>query len=154
MKVSQILTATTLQVLVSIARDALRYVDEHARGDEFSLRIDLRAWTTVTRGGQAPISGQTFAQRDVLVSRAAWVKHVLGPIGVGDYVLMELPVPPPPERERWRKSLEHIAEAEGFYHEGRDAEVLHRCHAAFEALDGAPKAVFSIASLTRRSVRS
>lgn len=140
-----LLLATSIQVMVPITRDVVRHVDEHARGDQLSLRVDLRARTTVQRAGEPETpwpGGESFAQGSALVPRASWVKDVVEPLGVETYVLLELPIPPAPERDRWAKSLDHIVMAERFYHEGNDPEVLQRCHAAFEALQGAPKAVF------------
>jgi hypothetical protein len=57
-------------------------------------------------------------------------------------VLLDLPLPPPPDLERWQASVDHLRAAERFYHDGNDPEVLHRCYAAFDALAGAPKNIF------------
>ncbi len=132
------------QVYVPITRDGIRHVDSHARGDQISLRLDLRARTTLQRDGVPdPEPGrETFAQASHLVPRASWVKDVVEPIGSDQFVLLELAIPPNPERERWTRSLGHLEAAERFYHAGNDPEVLQRCYSAFEALEGAPKAVF------------
>ncbi len=133
-----------LQVVVPISRDVVRFVDEHLRADQLSLGLDLRAgarWRDESDGQAAEwTEGDAFSQATVMVARSDWVTNVVAPLGVDQFVLMELPVPPPPERERWGRSLQHLAEAEEFYHEGNDAEVLQRCYAAFEALQGASKA--------------
>lgn len=48
-----------------------------------------------------------------------------------------------PDRHRWERSLSHLVEAEQRFREGNDPEVLQRCYAAFEALEGAPKQILA-----------
>ncbi len=105
-----------LQVVVPISRDVVRHVDENLRSDQLSLRIDLRAaarWR-VERDGDVGewTEDAAFSQATVMVSRSDWVTNVVAPVGVEQFVLMELPVPPPPDRNRWVRSLQHVAEAE------------------------------------------
>lgn len=136
-----------LQVIVPISRDVVRYVDERLRTNSLSLRIDLRAGVRWRREVEGQVGewqeGDAFAQATVTVPRSEWVMNVVAPLGVDEFVQMELPVPPAPERDRWKESLGHLAEAEEFYHEGNDPEVLQRCFAAFAALEGAPKDIFA-----------
>jgi len=146
-----------LQVVMPISRDVLRYVDDRLRADHLSLRIDLRAgarWRHES-GGQVGewTDGDAFSQATVVVTRSDWVMNVVAPLSIEEFVLIELPIPPPPDRERWAKSLGHLAEAEQFYHQGNDPEVLHRCYAAFEALAGAPKDIFALESDPDKRIR-
>lgn len=140
-------SGTNVHVSVPIDRAVVAYVDERFRDDTLNLRLDLRTrtrWRTEPPGqGDEWIDGSGYSQGSIAVSRAEWARNVVAPLGIDDLVVMELWIPPPPERSRWTESLRHIDEAEGLYREGNDAEVLQRCYAAFEALEGAPQDVFA-----------
>jgi hypothetical protein len=79
----------------------------------------------------------------VNIPRSDWVKYVLEPVGFGNYVLMEMPVPSVPDRERWRTALEHLTQAGEQFALGNDPGVFQYCRAAFESLEGFPKNIFA-----------
>jgi hypothetical protein len=82
------------------------------------------------------------AQAQHQIPRTEWVSRVIQPLGVDQFVFLEVAIPPAPERERWQRALAHLAEAEQLFRTGNDPEVLQRCYAAFEALEGAPTEIF------------
>lgn len=132
----------TLQVVVPISREVLVYIDERSRSDHISLRIDLRAevrWRHESDGQvEGWADGKAFSQGTITIARSDWILNVVGPLAMEEFLLMELAIPPYPDGERWKEAARHLAEAELFYHEGDDPEVLRRCFAALQALADTP----------------
>jgi hypothetical protein len=133
-----------------ISREALAYVDEQARTADVQLELSFRGYARATQSPSGTpadaIAWEYFdlhsGQGNVRMPKSDWITRVLEPLGPPSHVLLDLPLPEPPDRARWQKSLDHIAEADRLFHDGRDAEVLARCHAALEAIEGAPLVIF------------
>lgn len=153
-----------LLVDVPISRAVIDFVDQRLREATVQLGLEVRALLRLRTeppappGQQRPEPGpwheaKTWpTQTEVSIPRSEWVSGVVQPLGVEQFIFLELPVPPPPERAQWEKALAHLAEAESHYREGNDPEVLQRCYAAFEALVGAPKAIFdAVADAEKRN---
>ncbi len=81
----------------------------------------------------------------IYVPRSDWLKDVLEPIGVGNYVFSEIRVPKVPDRERSEKALKHLRDAEEQFRLGNDPGVFQSCRAVFEegVLERAPKNIFA-----------
>ncbi len=141
---------------VFVDRDAIRFVQDCLREANLSFELEFRGALYVR--DDRPEGERRFnselgqgewhfvpikpTRLPVTIARSDWVKNVLEPLGVGEYVLMEMPVPGVPERERWKAALRHVEEAQKHFRMGNDAAVLQSCHAAFESLEGAPKNIF------------
>jgi hypothetical protein len=132
-----------------ITREALAYVDDHTRSRYVELMLDFRGSLKATTQAPAP-SGAVetddwkelsvrSGQNTIRVSRDEWLGGVVEPLGGPSHVLLDLPLPQPPQREGWQAALDHLRQAERFYRDGNDAEVLQRCYAAIGALQGAPQ---------------
>lgn len=144
-----------LRIEVPIGRSVIDFVDAHVRGAQVTLKLEVEALLRV-RSEPRSAPGQAVAaepgpwrevycwptQWDVPIPRSEWTSRVVEPLGTDQFVFLEVEIPPVPDRDRWRMALDHLDAAERLYREGNDAEVLQRCYAAFEALEGAPKAVF------------
>jgi hypothetical protein len=144
-----------VRIGVPITRAVIEYIDERLRGaTDVQLRLEVQAYLRLRTETPAPL-GQASPepspwhevtvwpiQAELTVPRSDWIARVVQPLGLDQYVFLEITIPPVPERGRWEQALAHLAEAEQHYREGNDPEVLQRCYAAFEALDGAPKAIF------------
>ncbi len=76
------------------------------------------------------------------VHRGVWIERILRPLGIGDYIVIDMPVPAVPNREQYEAALAHLRTAEEHFLQGNDASVLHHCNAAFEGLAGAPQHIF------------
>jgi hypothetical protein len=139
----------------SINREALGYVDEHARSRWVELMFEFRGHLKATKQAPGPngyvdsVESVEWSdhyvrsgQNTVRISKDEWIGSVVEPLGSQSHVLLDLPVPPPPDQARWLTSLDHLREAERFYRDGNDPEVLHRCYAAFDAMAGAPRNIF------------
>lgn len=144
---------TQLRVEVPINRAVIDFVDQHPDSTvqlmlEVQALLRLRTEPMALPGQVSPEPGPwrevtTWpAQMQVPIPRSEWVARVVQPLGVEQFVFLEVAIPPAPDSARWEKALSHLAEAEQHYREGNDPEVLQRCYAAFEALEGAPKAIF------------
>ena len=144
---------TQLRVEVPINRAVIDFVDQHPDSTvqlmlEMQAFLRLRTEPMALPGQVSPEPGPwrevtTWpAQMQVPIPRSEWVARVVQPLGVEQFVFLEVAIPPATDRARWEKALSHLAEAEQHYREGNDPEVLQRCYAAFEALEGAPKAIF------------
>jgi hypothetical protein len=77
------------------------------------------------------------------VARSDWLKNVLEPVGFGNYILMEMPVPAVPDRKRWENALAHLTQAEQQFALGNDPGVFQYCRAMIESLEGYPKQIFA-----------
>ena len=146
---------TQVRVEVPITRAVLEFIDRQQRdAADVRLQLELQAFLRLRTEVPAP-PGQTPPepgpwrevkiwpiQVDVAIPRSEWITRVVQPLGVEQYVLLEIALPPAPDRSRWEQALAHLAAAEQRYREGNDPEVLQRCYAAFEALEGAPAAIF------------
>jgi hypothetical protein len=148
----------SLTFVVPITHPAIHFVLEHLRDHEIQLTLQfsgamfarddrpLAQWQGGTPGMQpgkwflAPIRDTNLV---VNIPRSDWVKYVLEPVGFGNYVLMEMPVPSVPDRERWRTALEHLTQAGEQFALGNDPGVFQYCRAAFESLEGFPKNIFA-----------
>ncbi len=142
-----------LRVEVPISRAVIDYVDQR-REPSIGFMLDVQSFFRIRNeqqalpGQEAPAPGAwrevkvPNAQTPLTIPRTEWVSRVVEPLGVEQFVFLELAIPPTPDRERWQSALAHLAEAEHFYQLGNDPEVLQRCYAAFEALEGAPTRVF------------
>lgn len=143
-----------LRIEVPIDRSAIDFVDARLRGAHVTLKLEIEALLRV-RSEPRSVAGQAAPepgpwrevhtwpmQWDVPVPRSEWISRVVEPLGTERFIFLEVEIPQMPERERWGKALDHLDAAERLYREGNDAEVLQRCYAAFESLEGAPKAVF------------
>lgn len=140
---------------IPVAHLAIQFVQERARGH--AIPVELQLWGTAFVRDDTPVqqqdphspfsSGQWHfapfqdSKLSVNIPRSDWVKNVLEPIGFGEYVLMEMPVPKIPERERWETALEHLKRAEEQYGMGNDPGVFQYCRAMVESLEGYPKRI-------------
>jgi hypothetical protein len=141
-----------------ITREALAYIDQKRRSRWVDLMLTFKGYLRATQQPQGP-GGFTetkdweeypvhSGQNTVRVSGDEWIGGVVEPLGGPSHVLLDLPLPKPPDQERWRAALDHLRQADRYYHDGNDEAVLQRCYAAFESLEGAPKAIFeSLAGL-------
>jgi hypothetical protein len=68
------------------------------------------------------------------IEQGIWIKQVLNPLKLNEYLLIEMPIPSVPMREQWELSLNHLKTAEERYAGGDDPGVLASCFAAFEAI--------------------
>lgn len=79
-----------------------------------------------------------------VITRDDWFENVVKVIEPGDYVVLEAPIPTPPNRSRFEKALSHLATALEHFKNGNDPAVLQSCHGAFESLGpGAAKAILA-----------
>jgi hypothetical protein len=143
-----------LRVEVPITHAVIDFMDQRLRAATVPLMLEVQAFLRVRAepkalpGQPAPEPGPWREVRiwpiqvDVAIPRSEWVTRVVQPLGIEQYVLMEVAIPPAPDRSRWEQALAHLAAAEQRYRDGNDPEVLQRCYAAFEALEGAPAAIF------------
>ena len=133
---------------VPLTPAALAFLQDEVRDDDLSLTLAFNGLFHVTEapatlrmvsvGSILPLSGRG----SLTVPHSDWVKKILAPLGVGDYMLMVLHVPPPSADGGLRSALRHLRAAEAFYADGKDGAVLQSCHAAFESFPGWPKAIF------------
>ena len=136
---------------VPITHHAISFVHERLRDHEIQFTLQFNGATFARddrpkekwQGGAPGMeSGKWFFApiQDVNlvigVARSDWLKNVLEPVGFGNYVLMEMPVPAVPDRKRWENALAHLAQAEQQFALGNDPGVFQNCRAAFEALEG------------------
>jgi hypothetical protein len=164
----------SLYLDVPVSREAVNWATEHSSAPgATSILLTMHAIATVTirDSGEERIATAELRDRDWYdegdddtrdwsdeysyalfdIPRSRWLESVMGRFGLGDYVFLEMLIPKPPDRERWEKSLRHIREAETFYSNGNDAQVLAACYAAFESFSSDPKRVFSaITDTTKR----
>jgi hypothetical protein len=141
---------------LALSREALRYIEEQLRGHTLAISLELRMLLNLRDDNEHPITPSTYPLREwfllslkpttvqIPIARSDWVKHILEPLGVGTYVLMEVRIPDVPQRQRWEKALAHLQRAEELFLNGDDPGVLSACRAAFEqgAMEGAPQHIF------------
>jgi hypothetical protein len=87
------------------------------------------------------------------IARSSWVKEVLEKLGIGQYILMELRLPPAPYGESMAKALVMLKEAEAQFHLGHDPAVFLHCRGAFEVLSGAPKGILAKVSDSAKAAK-
>ena len=144
-----------VRVEVPINRAVIEFIDERLRGAaDVQLKLEVQAYCRCRTEPPGPAGQATPepgpwrevriwpVQADLSIPRSEWIGRVVQPLGVEQYVFLEVALPPAPDRGRWEQALAHLVAAERLYREGNDPEVLQRCYAAFEALEGAPKAIF------------
>ncbi len=148
----------SLTFAVPIVHHAIYFVHEHLQGHEiqFTLQFsgalharDDRPREKWQGGAPGMEPGKWFfvpireTNLVVNIPRSDWVKYVLEPVGFGNYVLMEMPVPSVPDQERWKTALGHLTQAGQQFALGNDPGVFQYCRAAFESLEGFPKSIFA-----------
>jgi hypothetical protein len=134
---------------VPLSAAAIAFLQEEVREDDLGLTLDFSGLFHVSEapatlrmvsvGAILPIGGRG----SLTVPHSDWVKKILAPLGVGDYLFMVLRVPPPSADGGLRAALGHLRAAEASYADGKDAAVLQSCHAAFESVPGWPKTIFN-----------
>jgi len=139
---------------IQITREELTFIQENFRDHRFSLSLTLSGLMQIL--DERPLDQRRDGNRssvgawdmlpfdhvrwEIGVAQSDWIKNILEPTGFGEYILLNLPLPAPPHRERWQQAIDHLKEAEAQFLLGNDAEVLNRCHAAFETLGRSPAA--------------
>lgn len=124
-------------------REAIYFAQEHFRDHTLFFDVEIAGLLHVCDGKDGepfiPVNVRSPSKMGLPISRSDWIKKVLEPLGIGEYVLMEMPVPRVPDRERWEKALTHLKTAEQQFVQGHDAGVFQSCRAVFEGIEGAPK---------------
>jgi hypothetical protein len=142
-----------LVVELPLTQQAVQFLAEQGRSNQIELFLDMTGFArfrTEGRGSRGEIENPGAwedadvdrEQGTIRIPLSTWISSVVEPTGTNRFVFLEVPIPKTPDRARWEVALGHLAAAEQFYAEGRDAEVLQRCYAAYESLDGAPKGIF------------
>ena len=142
-----------LVVDLPLTQQALRYLAETDRANQVELFLDITGYArsrAEKQGSRGEIENPGAwtevdldrAQGTIRIPLSTWVSSVVEPTGTSRFVFLEVPIPQPPNGGWWEAAYGHLGAAERFYAEGRDAEVLQRCYAAFESVDGAPKGIF------------
>lgn len=144
----------TVTVASPLSPSAIDFIDSHFRRADISLQIEWRGTMRAQRrdeGSEPEPAPERWPLISVdhgpgagslTIARSDWVTKVLQPVGVGEYVLMDVPIPAAPDRDRWNRALHHLAEAERFFHMGDDEQVLQLCYGAFESLADDPTHIF------------
>lgn len=139
---------------VFTSREAIHFIEEQFRQHTLALTLSIWALLHVRDDGDTPpynkqyqlhewfIAPTKTLQLSIPIARSDWVKSILEPLGMGSYVLMEMPVPSIPNRGDWEKALILLKQAEEQYAIGSDPSVFSHCRAIFEAIQGAPKHIF------------
>jgi hypothetical protein len=147
---------TSVTVEVPMDSHALAFIEEHFREATLHLQFEWRGMLRVKHEQSSdgivpsvPVGEWHFLPLDpggnsgmVSISRSDWVHHVLAPVGVGDFVSLEIAVPKLPDPETWRVALDHLRTAEEQYHLGNDPGVFHHCYAVFERFRGDSETLF------------
>jgi hypothetical protein len=142
---------THARLSIPVTNQALSFIEENFVGPTLRLAVEFsgsfdgtnrRPMTTADATEVSAAFNRTPFQ--IAIPRSDWIHSVLQPVGYGDYVSLDFPLPPVPDRERWKKSLDHLRAADEQLLAGDDAGVLQHCRAAFErgALEGAPQHIF------------
>lgn len=146
-----------LTFVVPIMHRAIHFVHEHVRDHEVQFALQFSGamfvrddrpkekWQGVPEVEPGKWSFTPIRDTNLVINvpRSDWVKYVLEPVGIGSYILMEMPVPRVPDQKRWEKALAHLDAAEQQYALGNDPAVFQNCRAAFESLKGFPRDVFA-----------
>jgi hypothetical protein len=139
---------------VFTSREAIHFIEEQFREHTLALTLSIWALLHVRDDGDAPpynnhyqlhewfITPTKTLQLSIPIARSDWVKSILEPLGMGSYVLMEMPVPSIPNRGDWEKALALLEKAEEQHALGNDPGVFSHCRGVFEAIQGAPKHIF------------
>ena len=137
------------EVEIPVSRHALAFLNERLTGNDLDLVAKFSGWMLVRRGGaeQAAPEWQTVgssrqAWLSFQVPRSDWFTKVLEPIGVGKFVVFEMPLPSGDLRTEFEQALAHLNEAERHYVTGSDPSVFSSCRAAFDALPGAKQHIY------------
>lgn len=150
---------TTLEVEVPVSLRDLNLMHGHLTSDAIGIQIEfeglMRVWHdsdhvagfagSPTRGEWTalPVGTSRQARDSFQVARSDWVTRVMQAAGAGEYILSELRIPLDQLRGPWRLAAEGLKAAETQFFLGNDPEVFFRARAAFEALPGHPKEIFS-----------
>ncbi len=149
---------TDLTFVVPVRHRAIHFVHEYVRDHEiqFTLQFSGAQFARDDRprekwqGGTPEMEpGKWFftpireVNLVINMARSDWVKYVLEPVGFGDYILMEMPVPAVLDRKRWEDALTHLTQADQQFALGNDPGVFQYCRAVFESLEGFPKSIFA-----------
>lgn len=148
----------------ALSHEALALIDAEQSPNSVELRLEFRGLLLATTAAPEDSGGPSqqsawheyavwSAQNTVRVPREEWIGDVVQPLQGPSHILLDLPLPKPPDEERWRAALEHLRQAERFAHDGNDAEVLQQCYAAFDVLEGAPKNILERLPATARAKR-
>ncbi len=149
---------TQLFVDMRVGRDAIEYIQQRFREPTAFLELrfsgllqvrDDRPGTESGYQGELSRGEWHYAPLDsgmsngrIQLHKSEWISRVLQPLGFGEHILLDIPVPSIPEREHYLKALGHLKRADEQFAQGDDPGVFSSCRAAFEALDGAPKNIF------------
>ncbi len=148
---------TDLTFVVPLMHRAIHFVHEHVRDHEIQFTLQFSGATFARddrprekwQGAPEMESGKWFfnpiREANLVMNLAGsdWVKYVLEPVGFGNYILMEMPVPTVPDRKRWEDALTHLTQAEQQFALGNDPGVFQYCRAMIESLEGYPKRIFA-----------
>lgn len=139
---------------VFTTREAIHYIEEQFREHTLALTLSISALLNIRDDGDTPPLNQRYPLHEwfitptktlqlyIPIARSDWVKLILEPLGIGTYILMDMPVPDMPNRGEWEKALALLAKAEEQYALGNDPSVFTHCRGIFEAIQGAPKHIF------------
>jgi len=149
---------TALYFDVFSNRQAIDYIQERFRNPSAFLQLrfdgllrvrDDRPMSEVVHEGDLARGEWHYVPIDppvenvrIEVPKSVWVSKVLEPLGYGEHILIDLPVPMVPERDRYQKALSHLRTAQEHFLLGNDPGVFAACRAIFESLEGAPKQIF------------
>ncbi len=149
---------TQLFVDVHVGREAIEYIHERFRQSTASLVLrfdglllvrDDRPSTEPGRQGELPRDEWHYAPLDpirnnawITLHKSEWLDRVLQPLGFGQHILLDIPVPAVPEQDRYQKALARLRAADEQFARGDDPAVFASCYAAFEGLEGFPKRIF------------
>ncbi len=131
--------------------EAIHYIEEQFRQHTLALTLSISALLNIRDDGDTPplnnryqlhewfVTPTKALQLQIPIARSDWVKSILEPLGIGSYILMEMPVPSIPNRGDWEKALTLLKQAEEQYVLGNDPSVFSYCRGVFDAIQGAPK---------------
>ncbi len=92
-----------------------------------------------------PISRDTSDYRNgnlsVEVHRGTWNDRVLRPLGYGEHIVLDIPIPKAPDESLYQKALGHLREAQTRYERGDDPGVFSSCRAVFESIVQDPRRI-------------
>ncbi len=136
---------------VEVGRHALHYIQERLRGPSLTLTLRLsglmwvrdstpreerRTQSHVDFGEETIVpvdTSRTSGGSAITIARSDVYTQLLEPVGVGSYILMEMPIPPIRDPTRWRPVIGHLDKAQVQWALGNDAAVFSNCHAALES---------------------
>jgi hypothetical protein len=141
-----------------LSREALRYMESQFREHRkcsLTIALHTQLWfrddvaanpqfTHVVPSGQWGVLPTQQQEMYPQITRDDWLENVVRVIQPDEYAILEVPIPPTPNRGRFEKALTHLATAQERFTRGDDPGVLQSCHGAFESLSpGAPKDVLA-----------